>query len=114
MLSILSYAERERLAYVAGTPDAPLLAELAEHEARAENTSDAVVQLADLAALFPGEDFAQEIIRDLQAIAKRLRGDNRTDLLQAIEALESLQTEIGTAGADGTHLAAKIEKTLTA
>lgn len=70
MLSILSYTERERLAYAAGAPDAPLLAELAEHEARAENTSD--------------------------------------------EALESLQTEIGTAGADGTHLAAKIEKTLTA
>jgi hypothetical protein len=113
VLSILSYAERERLAYVVGRSDAPLLAELADYEARNENNEDAIAQLADLSALFPDEDFAQEVIRDLQVIAKRLRGDNRTDLLQAIEALGSLQTEIGNAAGEGVHLAAKIEKTLT-
>ena len=47
--------------------------------------------IAETATQFPDEDFLQDIISDLQTLAKRIRGDNKSDLLAIIDNIENLQ-----------------------
>lgn len=44
----------------------------------------------DILAQFPEEDFTSTIETRLQELAKRLRGDNRAELLSIIESLQDL------------------------
>lgn len=51
---------------------------------------DAIVKVEEARGQFPAEDFTSSISDRLHNIAKRLRGDNKSDLLNVIEALDDL------------------------
>ena len=58
-----------------------------------EKASSVESGICEAKAQFPDEGFLQDIISDLQTFAKRLRGENRADLLAIAEQLEQTQLE---------------------
>lgn len=60
----------------------------------AEESQSVVPSIYEAKAQFLGEDFAQDIIDELEFFVKRLRGDNRKELQEIILKLADLQIEI--------------------
>jgi len=88
-MSTLTHKERERIAFAQGLPVAPLLAGMADAEHAADQIEAARCNIDEAKAQFPDEDFAHEEMRDLAALAKCLRGENRAALLKIAEALQA-------------------------
>lgn len=87
----LTREEQERFAYFGNDPKAAILGELADRS-NAEDLFSGIESYVDEAhAAYPEEDFAGDVISDLQTFAKRLRGENRADLLAIANTLTELQ-----------------------
>lgn len=63
-------------------------------EAAAADRGSVVSDLDEVKAGFPDEDCASALIDRMQQLAKRLRGDNRTELLALVDGLLTLQTSL--------------------
>ncbi len=64
---------------------------LIDHNEACEDIADCAANIREASSQFPEEDFLSETISDLQKIVKRIRGENKTDLQVAIDALEEIQ-----------------------
>ena len=53
------------------------------------------IDLREVGAGFPDEDFLSTVIRSVRNLAKKLRNDNRGKAMTIAETLEEMQTEIG-------------------
>lgn len=84
---------REAFRFYGQLPES-LIEQLLDDSEFAEENQNAIPLIYEAKAQFPNEDFAQDIISELQFIAKRLRGNNREELLDTIRNLEKLQSEI--------------------
>lgn len=89
-LSNLTSNELERYAYLAGNTQ---LAELSEYQSQVEDFCSIEPHLSEAQGCFVGEDWADEPLQDLHALAKRLRGDNRAELDRIIESIEEVRRE---------------------
>ena len=87
----LTWEEQERFAYFSNKPEAAILGELADRSSAEDLFSGIESHVDEAHAAYPAEDFAHEVIADLQGFAKRLRGENRADLLAIVNALAELQ-----------------------
>lgn len=47
----------------------------------------------EASAQYPAEDFLHDIVKILQKLAKNLRGDNKTTLIEVITALDDIQIQ---------------------
>lgn len=63
-------------------------------DAAASELDDALTSLKEGGGCFPGEDFLSDLIRDMNALKKSLRGNNRSLLDDMITQTEQLQTEV--------------------
>jgi len=73
-----------------------------------------VAHVQEAAGQYPDEDFLQDAISDLQTLAKRMRGDNRADLLALVEKLETIQTDAHNSTSYGLDELSKAESILDA
>jgi hypothetical protein len=89
----LTWEEQERFAYFGNDPKAAILGELADRSSAEDLFSGIESHVDEAHAAYPAEDFAHEVIADLRGFAKRLRGQNRTDLLAIMCALVELQSQ---------------------
>lgn len=70
------------------TLPADRIAKLLDESANKVDPDD--IPFDEILAQFPEEDFASTIETRLQELTKRLRGDNRTELMSIIESLQDL------------------------
>jgi len=80
--------ELERLAYLNNDRGALALLHAHEDEAGQEQVSVAQSRLNEAIGCYPDEGFLSRHLIDLQALSKRLRGENREELLRIVAALE--------------------------
>lgn len=85
----MSLTPREHLKLHGALP-ASQLEDLIDWRERTEDVADSTAYLDEARGQFPAEDFLSGPIERLHAIAKRLRGDNRSDLLAIIESLDDV------------------------
>jgi len=76
-----------------GTLSAKKIEVLLDFEAMAQALAGVENRLLDAKAQFPSEDFLSGALLRLQALAKRVRGSNRTELLEIIESLVQIQSQ---------------------
>lgn len=89
-LSHLTPDERERYAYLAGQAQ---LAELCEFQSQTEDLCSVEPHLSEARGCYMPEDFLHGPLKDLRAIAKRLRGENRAELERIAQAIEEARDE---------------------
>jgi hypothetical protein len=81
-------------------------------EAQAFDVREYASEAQEACAGFPEEDCLQQCILDLQDFAKRLRGENKKDLLMLVEALQHMQSEIASNAEYGYSKLSKIISTV--
>lgn len=77
-----------------GTLSAERIEELLDLDVAREKVSDPSAYIEEASGCYPAEDFLEHIMKQVRAVAKRVRGENRDDLDQIILDLEDLQTEV--------------------
>src|SRR4030066_1348961 len=80
-----------------GALDHAMIERLIDDSEALKTVSDAQDHLNEAENALVSEDFLSDVISDLEAIAKRLRGDNRADLLGIAQKLQDLELSTGRA-----------------
>ena len=75
-----------------GTLTNSMIEELLDLQVAVEGGSGVLVHIGEASGCYPEEDFLSNHIEGLRAISRRLRGQNKADLEEAIRALEGLET----------------------
>lgn len=73
-----------------GTLPLDMMEELAGYPAKLEALESVEHYMSETMGQFPAEDFLSDPITRLQALAKRVRGDNRDEVLAIIEQLDDI------------------------
>jgi hypothetical protein len=66
------------------------LEDLIDWQERSADVSDVAYHLDEARGQYPTEDFLAGVIERLHTLAKRVRGDNRSDVLAIIESLDDV------------------------
>ena len=85
----MSLTPRENLKLHGALP-AGQLEDLIDWHERTEDVGDVACHLDEARGQYPAEDFLADVIERLHTLAKRVRGDNRSDLLAIIESLDDV------------------------
>lgn len=85
----MSLTPREHMKLHGALP-ADQLEDLIDWQERTADVSDVACHLTEAGGQYPAEDFLSGPIARLHALAKKIRGDNRSDLLAIIEALDDV------------------------
>ncbi len=104
-----SYAEQERIAFITGR-NHPLFAQLVDAELQVDSIEDALTHIQDAMASYPAEDFLQEVINDLLALAKGRV--TKAEVLTIAERLEELQTTVYQSSEHGIYELVQAEREL--
>ena len=78
-----------------------------------ENVPSIKAHIDEACAMFPDEDFTAEIIIEMRGLAKRIRGENRAEMLQLIEKLEAKNEEVWQAAEYGVDELKKALKVIS-
>ena len=75
-----------------GTLTSSMIEELLDLRVAVEEDTGVLVHIGEARECYPEEDFLSNHIEGLRAISRRIRGQNKEDLEEAIRALEDLET----------------------
>lgn len=106
----MTYAELERIAFIAGSSYKPL-ALLADYECQGNAANDAQTHIQDAKGSYPAEDFLQEVINDLLQLAKGRV--TKAEVLAIAERLEELQTQVYQSSEYGINELVQAERPVT-
>lgn len=90
----MTVSELERHAYITGDPQARLLADLADRLDDAAEADGVRAYVEEARGCYPDEDILSGVTAKLRDFAKRLRGQNREDLLCIADEFDDIQNEI--------------------
>jgi hypothetical protein len=108
----MTLQELERAAFQMGHPAAYYIGVAADAELANDGASNAQTHMQEAASQYPTEDFLCNPIEELQTLAKRMRGENKTALLAIIETLDAIQLDTGRSSEYGRDELRKAEAEL--